>query len=221
MTLLADDPESLPDDPPAQPDHRRPLSQVLQEVAELPADSITIAELVQRFGGRALGALLLLFALLCLLPLPPGATTVFGAPLLLLSGQLMIGRHMPWLPGRIRRRSVPLGEVRGRLPQLARWMRRIERISRPRLTFMFSPLGERILGATCVVLSLILILPIWGGNILPAMAVAVLSLSLILKDGLLAILGYILVAVSGAVLVLATHIIIRLLQHAWAVVSGA
>ena len=39
------------------------------------------------FGGRAIGALLFVFGLICTLPLPPGATTIFGFPLLLLAPQ--------------------------------------------------------------------------------------------------------------------------------------
>lgn len=207
MTLLAD--------------RHQPLSEVLQEVADLPSERITVAELVERFGGRAMGALLLVFGLLCLLPLPPGATTLFGLPLLLLAPQLVIGRHAPWLPQRVRLRQVPLDDMRARLPRLIRWLRRIEAVSQPRLTFLFGPVGERLIGAVCTVLAFVLILPIWGGNLLPALAVSVLSLALILKDGLLALLGYALVAVSGAVLALAASIIFAVLEHVWTVVSGA
>jgi len=207
MTLLAD--------------YHRPLSEVLQEVADLPSEHITVAELVDRFGGRAMGALLLLFGLLCLLPLPPGGTTIFGLPLLLLAPQLVLGRHAPWLPQRIRLRSVPLDDMRGRMPRLIRWLKRVEGVSQPRLIFMFGSVGERVIGVVCTVLAFVLILPIWGGNILPALAVTVLSLSLILKDGILALVGYALVAISGTVLALAAHIIIRMMQHAWTVVTGA
>ncbi|MFN3583494.1 exopolysaccharide biosynthesis protein [Phenylobacterium sp.] len=207
MTLLAD--------------YHQPLSEVLQEVADLPSERITVAELVERFGGRAMGALLLVFGLLCLLPLPPGGTTIFGLPLLLLAPQLVIGRHAPWLPQRLRLRQVPLDDMRARLPRLIRWLRRIEAISQPRLTFLFGPVGERLIGVVCTALALVLILPIWGGNMLPALAVSALSLALILKDGVLALAGYALVAVSGAVLALAASVIVAMLEHAWAVVSGA
>lgn len=207
MTLLAD--------------YHQPLSEVLQDVADLPSDHITVAELVDRFGGRAMGALLLLFGLLCLLPLPPGGTTIFGTPLLLLAPQLVLGRHAPWLPQRIRLRRVPLSDMRGRLPRLIRWLRRVEAVSQPRLTFLFGPVGERLIGVVCTVLAFVLILPIWGGNLLPALAVTVLSLALILKDGALALVGYVLVAISGTVLALAAHIIIKMLHHAWTVVAGA
>ena len=171
MTLLAD--------------YHQPLSEVLQEVADLPSERISVAELTERFGGRAMGALLLIFGLLCLLPLPPGATTVFGLPLLLLSPQLVWGRHAPWLPQRVRHRMIPIDDMRATLPRVIRWLRRVESFSQPRLTFLFGPVGERLIGVVCTLLAFVLILPIWGGNFLPATAVTVLALSLILKDGVL------------------------------------
>lgn len=207
MTLLAD--------------YHQPLSEVLQEVADLPSERISVAELMERFGGRAMGAMLLIFGLLCLLPLPPGGTTIFGLPLLLLSPQLVIGRHAPWLPQRVRRRTVRLDDMRATLPRVIRWLRRVESFSQPRLTFLFGSVGERLIGVICTLLAFVLILPIWGGNFLPATAVTVLSLALILKDGILLLAGYALAVTSGVVLALAAHIIIRMFEHMWTVLTGA
>ncbi len=41
----------------------RPLSQVLDEIAGHQQAQITVGELTQKFGGRALGALLFVFGL--------------------------------------------------------------------------------------------------------------------------------------------------------------
>ena len=49
---------------------------------------VSVGEIVDRFGTRAFGALLFIFALPNLLPLPPGSSTVLGAPLLLLAPQV-------------------------------------------------------------------------------------------------------------------------------------
>ena len=64
---------------------------------------------------------------------------------------------------------------------------------------------------------LVLILPIPFGNMLPATAVTVLSLSLVQKDGALALFGYGLAAASVGVLVLAAGIISRGAQHVFTV----
>lgn len=69
-------------DPPA---NELPLSAVLLDIAGHDEPRISIDDLMQKFGGRAIGALLFIFGLACTLPLPPGATTIFGFPLLLLA----------------------------------------------------------------------------------------------------------------------------------------
>jgi hypothetical protein len=165
--------------------------------------------------------LLLIFGLACLLPLPPGGTTIFGAPLVLLAPQLAIGARAPWLPVRIRQRTVATASLKQGMPRVLTWLRRLEAISRPRLSFLFGSFGQRLIGLICTVLALVLILPIPLGNILPAAAVSVLSLALIQRDGLLALLGYGLAVASFSVLGIAAGILGRGIQQLIAMMSAA
>lgn len=121
----------------------------------------------------------------------------------------------------MRRRTIATSDLRSGLPKVVPWLQRIEAVSKPRLVILFGRTGERLVGLVCTVLAFVLILPIPLGNILPALAVAVLSFSLIQRDGLIALLGYALAVTSASVLVLAAHIIVRTFQHMWAVVSLA
>jgi hypothetical protein len=191
-------------------DPRQPLSAILREVSEQTGPTISVGELTERFGGRAMGALLLVFGLACTLPLPPGGTTIFGAPLVLLAPQVAAGSRAPWLPGRLRRKAVAVADFRKGLPRVLVWLERVEALSRPRLPFLFGGWGDRAIGATCTVLALVLILPIPLGNILPAASVSVLSFSLLQRDGLLALLGYALAAVSAGLLVLSAGLLASL-----------
>jgi len=205
-------------EPPA---NELPLSAVLLDIAEHGETRISIEELMQKFGGRALGALLFIFGLACTLPLPPGATTIFGFPLLLLGPQLMFGGGVPWLPERVKSRTISTADLRKALPKAIPWLQKVEAVSKPRLVILFGRTGERLIGLVCTVLAFVLILPIPLGNILPALAVAVLSFSLIQRDGLLALLGYVLAITSASVLILAAHIIVRTFEHMWLVISAA
>jgi hypothetical protein len=198
-----------------------PLSAVLLDIAEHGEPRISIAELMHKFGGRAIGALLFIFGLACTLPLPPGATTIFGFPLLLLGPQLIIGGGVPWLPERVKSRTISTADLKKALPRVIPWLQKVEAVSKPRLIFLFNPVGERLIGVVCTALAFVLILPIPLGNILPALAVAVLSFSLIQRDGVIALLGYVLAITSASVLVLAAHIIVRTFQHMWTVISPA
>lgn len=193
--------------------HRAPLSVILREISQADTPTVSIGELTERFGGRAMGALLLVFGLACTLPLPPGGTTIFGAPLVLLAPQLVFGSRAPWLPARLRARTIATADLRNGLPPVLRLLERVEAVSRPRLLFLFGPLGERAIGLVCTVLALVLILPIPLGNILPAASVSLLSLALVQRDGVLALLGYGLAGLSGGVLVLAAGLILRVAQE--------
>ncbi len=198
-----------------------PLSTILRAVAEREEPTVSVAELMELFGGRALGALLLVFGLACTLPLPPGSTTLLGAPLLLLAPQLVIGARVPWLPRRIRERTMSTDVLRRSLPSALKWLERVEAVSRPRLTFLFGAVGERLIGLVCTVLAVVLILPIPFGNMVPAAAVSLLSLALIQRDGVLALFGYLLVILSGSFLVLAATVISRGAHHVLQVISAA
>ncbi|HEY8615089.1 exopolysaccharide biosynthesis protein [Phenylobacterium sp.] len=194
---------------PDRSETQKSLSDILRDLADHDEAQISVAQLVDRFGGRALGGLLLIFGLACTLPLPPGGTTIFGLPLLLLAPQLVIGARHPWLPAKVRRGSIATDDLRKGLPRVLPWIRRVEAVSRPRLSFLFGAVGERLIGLICFLLAVVLILPIPLGNILPAAAVSILSLALVQRDGLLALFGYALTAVSVGVLVLAGSLLTR------------
>ena len=205
-------PESSPNPPP--------LSAILREIAGRRSETISVGELMECFGGRAMGALLLVFGLACTLPLPPGSSTILGAPLVLLAPQLMIGVRAPWVPKRLRAHTIELAAFRKGLPRALGWLEKLEAVSRPRLAFLFGPIGERTIGLICTALALVLILPIPGGNFLPGITVSVLSLSLVQRDGVLALLGHALAAASAGVLVLAAHIILRMAAHLISVITS-
>lgn len=195
------------------PTNQLPLSAVLIEITEHAEARISVAELTQMFGGRAIGALLFIFGLACMLPLPPGATTVLGFPLLVLAPQLVIGASAPWLPEGLKRRTISTADLKAGLPRLIPALQKIEAISRPRLVVLFNPIGERLIGLVCTALAVVLILPIPGGNILPALAVSALAFALIQRDGLIALGGYAVAVASASILVLAAHIVVSMLQH--------
>lgn len=192
-------------------DHRKPISQILRELGE--QDSLTVGEVVDLFGRRAFGALMFVFSFPNLLPLPPGSSTLLGAPLLLLSPQVALGVSTLWLPRIIDDRKVTGANLHAAFGRLLPWVERIEQVSRPRLTFLFGPAGDRVIGVICTLLSFVLILPIPLGNLLPALTIGVLGFSLFQRDGLFALVGYALAAVSGAVLFLAADLVIDGVRH--------
>ena len=78
---------------------------------------------------------------------------------------------------------------------------------------MFGPVGDRLIGLVCTLLSFVLILPIPLGNLLPALTIAVLAFSMVQRDGLLVLVGYGLAATSGAVLFLSAGVVVAAVHH--------
>lgn len=153
-------------------------------VRELSArDSVSVGEIIDRFGTRAFGALLFIFALPNLLPLPPGSSTVLGAPLLLLAPQVALGVDAPWLPRSVDGRRISGADLNKVFGPLLPWVERFEKISRPRIGLLFSPWGQRLIGVICSLLAFVLILPIPLGNLLPGLTIGVLGFSLFQRDG--------------------------------------
>lgn len=173
---------------------------------------MSLGEVVDAFGASALAGLLLVFGLACALPLPPGATTVFGMPLVLLAPQLLFDQPAPWLPRTLRERRIGMPDLRRVFERMGPWLHRMEMVSRPRLDFAVGASGRRLMGLICTIFAFVLILPIPLGNILPAATVSIFSLALIQRDGVMALVGYAFAAASVGALVLAANLIGALLQ---------
>lgn len=81
------------------PAHPLNLSELLAQLIELhPSERVTPADLALHLRDRAWGGLLLVFAAINLLPLPPGTTTITGLPLIAITAQMAFGRREPWFP---------------------------------------------------------------------------------------------------------------------------
>lgn len=175
------------------------LSEILQTVAqESTAERITVGDLLLAMEGRAIGALLLVFAFPNILPTPPGLAGILGLPLIYLSSQLMFGR-LPWLPPFIANRSITRETFVNLITRAVPWLARAERMLKQRLWLLASPPAQRFLGAVCLTLSLVLVLPIPFGNMLPSIAISILALGLLERDGLWIIAGLVASVIATAI----------------------
>jgi hypothetical protein len=147
-----------------------------------------VADLLSALQDRALGALMLIFALPNVLPTLPGTSALLGAPLIFLSAQLCLGMR-PWLPGFIGRRSISRGQFAALVARAVPWLARAERLLRPRFGVLTRQPAQYGLGLVCLLLSIVIFLPIPLGNMLPALAVCLIALGLLGRDGVCVLLG--------------------------------
>ena len=198
--------------------HPGSLSQLLLEIAaDTGRDRVSIADLLLALQDRALAAFLLIFALPNVIPVPPGTSALLGAPLLFLAAQLAFGMR-PWLPAFIRDRSMPRQAFAAVVTRAAPWLSRAERLLQPRLGALCRPPVEYGVGLVCLLLSLIVFLPIPLGNMLPALAICLMALGILERDGLWVLAGLV---TGAASVVLVWGVAYALLKAAVFVLANA
>jgi hypothetical protein len=185
----------------------RPFSQVIEDIGAGGDPKLRLGELVHAFGERGFGALMLFFGLLSVaIGIIPGTTTVLGAPLLLMGLQLMIRQEQLWLPRWALDRSIEREAYRQGVQRVLPRLRQMERMSRVRMSVMTSEVSEVLIGVVTFLLSIILVLPIWGGNLIPALIIATFGFGLMQRDGLAIVIAWVavgLICVAGLVIWLA------------------
>lgn len=163
-------------------------------------DSISVDAVLKATGKRSFGPMLLIPGLIALSPLSgiPGMPTIVGIMVLLIAGQLLVGRSEFWFPKFILRRSISrprFEKAAGAMRSVARY---VDKLLKQRLSVLTKGPATYTIAALCLLLSLIApvleLLPFAITGL--GAALTALGLALIADDGLLALiaLGFLLVA---------------------------
>jgi hypothetical protein len=164
----------------------------------------TLGELSSTFAERGFAVTIMLLMFVPALPLPTGGLThLFEAITIVLALQLLIGRRTIWLPDRWKHRELGATTTDRAIPFIIRWVRRVERYSRPRGARLFRQrLMLPVFGVLFIALAgaAALAPPFSGLDTLPAMAAIAVALAIIFEDALLLVFGFVLGTV-GIVLI--------------------
>jgi len=146
----------------------------------------TLGSLIDLFEEKSFALLFVLLLGVSALPLPTGgATHVFAIIAMLLALELIAGRDQIWLPQRWRTLELAGDRQQRFLTALMRMIRRLERLSRPRLRFLFDHrlsnvvFGLLVLGGSA---GAFFAPPFTGLDTLPSLGVVLLSLGVLLED---------------------------------------
>lgn len=165
-------------------------SQILLALASQPGERLTVREIMAVLQDRAFALLIVLLGLPNCLPMPPPIPLVCGLLLALVAVQIVFGREVPWLPRQLMNRSVARTDVERAVGRAIPVFRRLERISRPRMTFLDTPLAMRLMGAVILILSVgLLFAPPFVGQIPLGLAVCLVGLGLVERDGFVVVGG--------------------------------
>ncbi|MDC0115849.1 exopolysaccharide biosynthesis protein [Octadecabacter sp.] len=173
---------------PAQPNLA--ISQQLIQLADdAPSDAVTLDWALERMNDRAFGLFLLVLALPCCIPFLWGIPQVVALPLMFVSAQILLGRGSPWLPTKLGARTISKDGLQSLADRAGPWLRKIEAVSRPRLTVLCHPPLDRLVGLALVLFSASILVPIPGTNSVPGLAVVMVAMGLLQRDGLLILTG--------------------------------
>lgn len=195
--------------PPPDATASIPTSVVLQRLRdEAPADHFTLGWLMGSLRKRSFGIVMLLLALVAVAPaisIVPGLLIMFPA------FQMIMGHPAPVFPRRIAARPLPTRHLAALVQRAVPVLRYLEKFIHPRWHTPFEA-TKRLVGTVVALLGITLLLnPIPFSNVVPALAIALISLAYLEEDGIL-----LLIALLGAVIVLTLTVV-----AVWQTVLGA
>lgn len=177
---------------PDNPENIRPLSALLLDIKHDFRDKASISggELLEAFHERGFGFFLFLFALPGALPLPPmGMSIVTGLPMLLLTFQQTLGFHTIWVPKKMRAWTLPKKKVDEFIDIALPFCQKLEKYIRPRWGGLTQGAWSHVIGFMGMVMSFSVLLPIPFTNTVPGIGVVLMSVGVLMRDGLAVVAG--------------------------------
>jgi len=172
-----------------------PLQSVLDQI-ETAMDGSNFVDLktvVEAFGNRSFGPIMVLCGLCMLTPLGiiPGIPPAFGVIVIVFALQLLFRRKTPWMPEVLRRVKIPSDKLSKVQAKLRPILAKIDGIIRPRLQWAATGPMQVVISIVAIILSLSFfplgMVPF--GVVAPAAIVLILGLGLTARDGVLTLLG--------------------------------
>lgn len=207
-----------PNQTPARAPRR--FSDVLEDLGRRGGEALTLEEMVDAFGERALGAVMILIAVVSLLPWPPGGKVVFSLPLMLIASEVTLQRQTLWLPSWLLRRSVSRAGYASGMGKMIRAVRFIENLSQPRLQILTGPLARMAIGLICLFLAVMLAFPVPFGDMLPAVTIVIFGFALMQRDGLATLAALVGTLVCIGYLALVWRAVVHFAEIGWSWAQG-
>ncbi len=171
-----------------------------------PAEHMPLGQILSNLQQSAFGVFLFVAILPSFIPIPGMGGAVSGPLVVLIGLQMLCCLRRPWLPGFIARRGPKRGTMHRFLDRIDRPLRRLDRMLKPRLPQLLTPLPAHaftglllvLLGLLLVLLGLLLSLPIPFTNFLFGFQLLLFSLALLERDGALMLFNWIAALVAIA-----------------------
>lgn len=169
------------------------VSSIFYKLGQKDQQGITkISELIADFHENGLVLTMLFFAIPVAIPLPypPGFTTLMGLPLIILSIQMLLGLRQIFLPARINNYQISNMTLIKVSKKFVPIITVVEKYLKPRFNFSNSIYCEQFVGLVSLFCSIAVAVPLPLTNAIPALGIAVMTLGLLNRDGLIILLGF-------------------------------
>jgi hypothetical protein len=167
-------------------DHHQASTRLHALRDEAASGSVDLGALSDRLGHAATGTLLLLCGVAGLVP---GVAVVLSVPLCLLALGLILGHPRPWLPGGLRARRISGDRLTDAIDRVLPRLHWLEQRLRPRIRWAVDGQARRLIGFAALICGVLILLPVPFGNTAPALAVILLAVGLLARDGLAVVAG--------------------------------
>ncbi|MDX7950420.1 exopolysaccharide biosynthesis protein [Lichenihabitans sp. Uapishka_5] len=175
------------------------MSQVLTALAAEPGERIPVRTIFGALSDRSFALLVVLLGLPNCLPMPPPIPALSAVALIVVAVQMAILRPAPWLPHRLLRGSVPRAELLRAVGRALPYVARLERWSQPRLNLFEARTGAILSGLLLMLLAIgMLFAAPFVGQVPYGIAVCLVGLGQVERDGLLVSFGVVAGAIGAA-----------------------
>lgn len=171
------------------------MSDVVDRIGDIAErqDSVSINDVLEEFGNRSFAPFMLILAIIGVTPVGgiPGVPSFIAASIIAVAAQMMIGRDHIWLPSFITERSAGSDKLLKGNDKLDQMAKALDRMAQGRLQVLASGPFLRVVAGLIIVLCCAVppfeLIPFAAA--IPFFSIAILSLAMIVRDGLVMLIG--------------------------------
>ena len=159
-----------------------------------------ILDIISKYSQFMLIAIAV-FPLILPIPYPPGMPTMLSIPVFIFILNALVGRKIIKIPEKVRKLSFKIDSLKMVVVKSTIIVTILAKISRGgRLKWIIDPQMTKIHAFFMLIMCTLIALPFPGTNYLPSISIFVISLGVVLTDGILVGIGYF-IGLSGILLV--------------------
>lgn len=175
----------------------KPLQTILDTARDaVDGTEVDLKALVEAFGDRAFGPVMILCALFLMTPLGaiPGLPAAFALIIIVFALQLLFRREHPWMPEVLRKIKISDSKLEKTRKVVSPILNKIDNVIHPRLPWVTSGPMQALTALLAIILAITMaplgIVPF--GVVAPAFIIGLLGLGITARDGVLIIIGFVL-----------------------------